>query len=336
MACGILTPMSRDYALLSIIVPMYNEEEVLTHFFDALWPILTATQKRFEVLCINDGSSDTTLTQLLRFQQHHPEIKIIDFVKNFGKEAALSAGLEYAKGDIVIPVDADLQDPPGLIPQLIDHWRQGYDEVVAIRASRQSDTFLKRMTANLFYKFFNKISETKIHQSAGDFRLLDRSLVDILKKLPEKKRFMKGLYGWVGSTKQATVTFYREVRVEGTSKWNYWKLWNFALDGITSFSSLPLRVWSYVGAIISLIAMLYMVFIFIKTLILGADVNGYPSIMCCILFFGGIQLLSLGILGEYIARIYTESKNRPLYLVRDVHTHETSLSTQLQTENTPC
>ena len=312
--------MHRDYQLLSIIVPMYNEEAVLGEFWQTLQPILQSLNRPYEVVYINDGSTDTTLAQLLQLQRQHSQIKIVDFFKNFGKEAALTAGLDYAKGDMVIPVDADLQDPPALIPQLITKWCEGYDEVVAVRASRESDGIVKRNTARLFYKLFNKISEAPIQHDAGDFRLLDRSIVDVILMLPEKNRFMKGLYGWVDSRKRAVVHFHREPRAQGESKWSYWKLWNFALDGITAFSSLPLRIWSYIGAVCSLFSLLYMGILFTRTLIWGTDVNGYPSIMCAVLFFGGIQLLSLGVLGEYIARIYRESKNRPLYVVREFHT----------------
>ena len=309
--------MTRNYNLLSLVIPMYNEESVLDSLFFKLFPVLDGLGSSYEIVCINDGSRDKTLEHLLMYQKKYKDkIVVVDFHKNFGKESALTAGLEFSRGDIVIPIDADLQDPPELIPRLIEKWQQGADEVLAVRGSRLSDTFLKRFTAIIFYKIFNTISSLKIEYNAGDYRLIDRSIVDIVLQLPEKNRFMKGIFSWASSGHVEKVEYVRDERVKGKSKFSYWKLFNFALDGVTSFSSLPLRIWSYVGAVISMVSFLMMIFLFVDTLIIGNAVRGWASMMCVLLFLGGVQLLSLGIMGEYIARIYTESKNRPLYVVR--------------------
>ena len=308
--------MKRDFNLLSLIIPMYNEELWLAEFFNTVIPILALLKKPFEIICINDGSTDKTLRQLIELQKQHREISIIDFFKNFGKEAGLTAGFNYASGDILIPIDADLQDSPYIIPDLINKWREGFDEVIAVRRTRKTDSWLKQFTASMFYKGFNKLSDYKIQYNAGDFRLLDRSIVDVILTLNEKNRFMKGIYSWASNGNQAIVEFDREPRFEGRTKWTYWKLWNFALDGITAFSHLPLRVWSYIGTLISGVAFIYMCIILVKTTIWGNPTPGYSSMMCVFLFCGGIQLLSLGVLGEYVGRIYQESKNRPGYIVK--------------------
>lgn len=308
--------MTRDFKLLSIVLPVYNEAGGLEQLFNTLMPVLLSLKKPFEIVCVNDGSTDNTLSVLQDFQRHYSEISIVDFFKNFGKEAAMVAGFQYAAGDILIPIDADLQDPPVLVVDLIAKWRDGFDEVIAIRRSRQADSWLKRSTAKLFYQIFNQLAEYKIEYNAGDFRLLDRSIVDAILMLNEKNRFMKGIYGWATNGNQAFVEFDRELRFEGISKWGYWKLWNLALDGITAFSNLPLRVWSYVGAIISVFALIYMTVIFLKTIFFGNPTPGYSSLMCVFLFLGGVQLFSLGVIGEYIGRIYKETKNRPIYIVR--------------------
>ena len=310
--------MQRDYQLLSIIVPMHNEQDVLNNFFDSIMPILHNLQHPAEIVCVNDGSHDKTLPRLQLFQQQYSEIVVVDFHRNFGKEAAMTAGLEYASGDIIIPMDADLQDPPGLIPRLIEKWQEGADEVLAVRSTRETDSWLKRQTAQAFYHIFNYFAEHKIPYNTGDFRLMDKSIAKVALQLPEKNRFMKGIYSWASNGNTAVVEYERDSRSAGNSKWDYWKLWNFAIDGITAFSSWPLRVWSYVGGAISTLAVIFMLIIFIEALFFGNPVEGYPSMMCVILFLGGVQLITLGIMGEYIARIYNESKNRPLYLVRKV------------------
>lgn len=312
--------MNRDFNLISIIVPMHNEEQMLETFFEKIIFILKQINKPFEIVCVNDGSSDTTLEKLQNFQKNISEIVIIDFHKNFGKEAALTAGIEYAQGDILVPIDADLQDPPSLLFDMIEKWREGFDEVLAVRRSRKADTMVKRKSSGLFYKIFNKIAEHKIPSNAGDFRLIDRNIAEVALKLSERNRFMKGILSWASNGNTAVIEYKRETRQEGQSKWNYWKLWNFAIDGIIAFSSWPLRIWSYIGVLISSVSMLYMLYIFVKTLIMpSAHPAGYPSLMCVMLFLGGIQLISLGIMGEYISRIYNETKNRPMYVVKNVY-----------------
>ncbi len=301
---------------LSLVIPCYNEEDNLDYLFERLQSVLESLHSTYEIICINDGSKDNTLGRLIEYHQRNPLIKVINFSRNFGKEAALTAGLDYATGNAIIPIDADLQDPPELITELLAKWREGYDVVYAVRRSRSGESWLKKFTANNFYRIIGKISSIPIPADTGDYRLLDRRVVEALKKLPERNRFMKGLFSWVGY-KQIAIYFDREPRKGGKSSFNYWKLWNFALDGITSFSSFPLKIWGYFGIFISGFALFYGLFLVIKTLILGIDVPGYASTIVAILFLGGIQLITLGIIGEYIARMYEEVKNRPLYLVRD-------------------
>lgn len=299
-------------SLLSIIVPMYNEEEVIDTFFNVMEQTLASIDMNYEIICVDDGSKDKTL-QLLK-EQHikNPNIKVIALSRNFGKEAAMTAAIDFCSGDAVIPMDADLQDPPEIIGDMIREWRKGYDVVYAKRVSRDSDTLVKRNTAGLFYKFFNKISDIKIPENVGDYRLMDKKVVDAIKQLPEKDRFMKGLFCWPGF-KSTTVEFSRQNRSQGTTKFNYWKLWNFALSGITSFSTAPIRLGVYLGLSVSAFAFIYGVIIIAKTLIYGADSPGYASLMTVVLFVGGIQLFFLGLMGEYLGRIYKEVKNRPIY-----------------------
>lgn len=303
---------------LSLIVPLYNEQDNIDRLFSRLFAVLDPLGLSYEIICINDGSRDNTLASLLAYHQHYDAIKVINLSRNFGKEIALTAGLDYASGDAVIPIDADLQDPPELIEKLVEKWQEGYDVVYAMRRSRQGESWFKKFTANAFYRTIGKISQVPIPPNTGDFRLLDRRVVNSLKQMSERTRFMKGLFAWVGY-KQTLVEFDREPRFLGNTKWNYWKLWNFAIDGITSFSLLPLKVWSYLGIIISLIALLYALYLVIKTIILGVDIPGYASLMVAILFLGGIQLITLGIMGEYLGRVYMEVKERPLYLVRETY-----------------
>lgn len=305
-----------DLVELSIVVPLYNEEQNIDYLFERLFSVLDRMKITYEIVCVNDGSKDNTLKYLVEYHQRNPVIKVVNLSRNFGKEAALSAGIDHATGAAVIPIDADLQDPPELIKQLVDKWREGYDVVYATRRSRQGETWLKRWTADAFYRTIGRMSQVSIPPNTGDFRLLDRRVVEALKQMPERTRFMKGLFAWVGF-KQTSVLFDREPRLKGNTKWNYWRLWNFALDGITSFSFVPLKVWSYVGLALSVPSVLYATFLVIRTLVFGNDVPGYASIMVAVLFLGGIQLLTLGILGEYLGRVYEEAKGRPLYLVRD-------------------
>ena len=243
-------------------------------------------------------------------------MKILNFSRNFGKEAALTAGLDYAKGEMIIPIDADLQDPPELIKDFISYREKGYDVVVAKRVDRSTDSIAKKITAQLFYKFHNKIAQTKIPDNVGDYRLITKKVLNAMQELRENQRFMKGIFAWVGF-KTATVEYKRANRKAGKTSFNGWKLWNFALDGITSFSNIPLRIWLYIGTFISFLTFLYGSFIIVRTLIWGIDVPGYASLLTVILFLGGIQLIGIGALGEYIGRIYMESKSRPLYIVED-------------------
>jgi polyisoprenyl-phosphate glycosyltransferase len=304
-------------ALLSLVVPFYNEEEMISTFFDVTLPILESLDGlTFEVVCVNDGSRDDTLNLLLARAGADGRIRVIDLTRNFGKEAALSAGLDEARGDVVVPFDADLQDPPAVIRQLVDKWREGYDVVLARRSSRDSDSFLKRQTASLFYRMHNAVCDTHIPDNVGDFRLITREVTDALKQLPEARRFMKGLFAWVGY-RTAVVEYVREPRAAGKTKFSGWKLWNFALEGFTSFSTLPLRVWTYIGSAVAMTAFVYAAFLIARTLICGIAVPGYASILTVILLLGGVQLIGIGVLGEYIGRIYAESKRRPVYLVRN-------------------
>ena len=309
--------MSENVAI-SIVVPMYNEEAVLDAFFARMIPVLDRSGLSWEIICINDGSQDRTLSILIDLHKHDGRIKVVDLSRNFGKEAALTAGLELCTGDAVIPIDADLQDPPELISDMIRKWQDGAEVVSARRTSREDDSFMKRLTAHRFYRLMNTMADIRIPDNTGDFRLMDRKVVNALKRLPERTRFMKGLFAWLGF-RQDVVEYRRARRVAGESKWKYWKLWNFALEGIISFSTLPLRVWSYCGIAIAAIGFLYMAFLALQTLIAGVDVPGYASLMVAVLFLGGLQLLTLGILGEYISRMFLEVKQRPVYLVRELH-----------------
>ena len=301
---------------LSIICPCYNEEEVISLFITKLDSILKSTNLSYEVIIINDGSKDNSLEKIKELKTIYSTIRVLNLSRNFGKEAALSAGLDKALGDAIIPIDVDFQDPPQLIPKLISKWQEGYEIVLAKRVDRKNDHFLKSLSAKYFYKIHNKISDVKIPENVGDFRLISRKVLKSLKELPENQRFMKGIFAWVGY-KTATVEYKREKREAGNSNFNGWKLWNFAIDGITSFSSLPLRVWLYLGIFISFLSFLYGTFIVIKTLFFGIDVPGYASILVSILFLGGIQLIGIGVLGEYIGRIYLESKRRPPYIIEE-------------------
>ncbi len=304
--------------LLSVVVPMYNEEEGLALFFDRLEPVLRAITPDYEIICVDDGSSDRTYRLLLERHEQDPRIKLINLSRNFGKDIALSAGLDHAHGQAVVPIDADLQDPPELIADMMEKWREGYEVVYARRADRGSDTRAKRVTANWFYRIHNYMAEITIPENTGDFRLLDQRVVTALRNLPERNRFMKGLFAWVGY-KQTSLEYVRAERAAGDSKWKYWKLWNFALDGITGSSTVPLRIWTYFGLLVFVLAILYAMFLTIRVWVHGVDVPGFASIMVAVLFLGGINILATGIIGEYLGRIFTEVRNRPLYLVREAH-----------------
>jgi glycosyltransferase involved in cell wall biosynthesis len=303
-------------ALLSLVVPFYNEEAMVGQFFARVIPALEGIPGiRFEIVCVNDGSRDRTLECLVFASQMDERVRVIDLTRNFGKEAALTAAINEARGDLIVPFDADLQDPPDVIARLVDKWREGFDVVLAHRVDRQSDSILKKWTALLFYRFHNDVSDVKIPENVGDFRLFTRTVCDSLKALPESCRFMKGLFAWVGY-KTATVDYVREARAAGSTHFSGWKLWNFALEGITSFSTSPLRIWTYLGLSVALLAFTRAIYLAGRTIIYGAEVPGYASLATAILMLGGIQLIGIGVLGEYIGRIYLESKGRPVYLVR--------------------
>ncbi len=315
------TRRSTREPLLSIVVPMYNEEDNINLFLERVETVAEALvaplDERYEIVCVDDGSTDSTVGRLLAHCKRNPAIRIVSLSRNFGKDIALSAGLDHASGAAVIPIDADLQDPPELIPELFAKWLEGHDVVYATRASRNSDSMAKRLTAGWFYRVHNKLADIDIPNNTGDFRLMDRRVIEALRRLPERNRFMKGLFTWVGF-RQTGIPYERQDRAHGASKWKYWRLWNFALDGITSSTTLPLRIWTYAGMTLSFLAFAYATFLIVSTLINGVDVPGYSSLMVVVLFLGGINLLTLGIFGEYLARVYTEVKGRPLYLVRDL------------------
>lgn len=300
---------------ISIIAPMYNEEDSLPLFFDTVFKTMLSLEKyTYEIVCIDDGSTDSTFAVLEKYAQKHPQVKILKFSRNFGKEYGMMAGLKYCKGRAAIPIDVDLQDPPELIGDFIKKWEDGYDMVYGIRNDRSSDTFLKRWTAKLFYKIYNLTTRSPIPYNAGDYRLLDRKVIDAILGLRERNVFMKGIFGWTGF-KSCGIKYVRRKRQVGSSKWNYWRLWNFALDGITASTTLPLRIWTYFGSLLSFMGLLYALYIIGRTIVYGVDVPGYASLLVFILLLGGVQMIILGILGEYIGRIFIEVKGRPLYIV---------------------
>jgi glycosyltransferase involved in cell wall biosynthesis len=304
--------------LLSVVVPVKNEEESILPFVERVGAVLDAIahDEGWEILFVDDGSSDATLAAIVAANHRDARIRALSLSRNFGKEAALSAGIDHARGNAVIPMDVDMQDPPEVLPEMVAKWRDGYEMVFGVRRCRDSDGWAKRVTAGLYYRAHNAVSKEKIPENAGDFRLMDKKVVDVIRALPERNRFMKGLFAWAGF-RQAAVEYDRAERETGTTKYNYWKLWTLALDGITSASTVPLRIWSYVGAIVALFALGYAGFIVADALIFGNRVPGYASLMTSVLFLGGVQLISLGVLGEYVGRILTETKQRPLYVVRD-------------------
>ena len=302
---------------VSIIVSMYNEEESLDLFFEKINEVVEENSKySFEIVCIDDGSIDRTYEKLCKIAKKNKKVKVLKFSRNFGKEYGMMAGLKYCNGKCAIPIDVDLQDPPHLISEFIEKWKEGYDMVYGIRIDRKSDTLLKRLTAKMFYKIYNLLTKSPIPYNAGDYRLVDRKVINAILSLNEKNIFMKGIFGWTGF-KSVGIKYIREKRSAGVSKWNYWKLWNFALDGITASTTFPLRVWTYFGGLLSLSGMFYAFYIILRTIIKGIDVPGYASLLVFILLLGGIQMVILGIIGEYIGRIFMEVKNRPIYIVED-------------------
>ncbi len=309
--------------VLSICCPLRDEGLALAAFFDRLLPVLRDIGEPFEIVCVNDGSADETLGLLLKIQAATPQLRVLDLSRNFGKEASLTCAIDHARGLAVVPIDADLQDPPELIMEMVRLWRKGFDVVLPQRVNRDVDSWLKRKTALWFYRLHNAIADAgaSLPANVGDFRLMDRRVVDALKLLPERNRFMKGLFAWLGF-RQILLPYAREARVAGASKFNGWRLWRFALDGLTSFSTAPLRIWTWLGLLIALIAFGFGLFIVVRVWLYGRDWPGYASLVTIVSFLGGIQLIGLGMIGEYIGRIYQEAKGRPVYVVRERYENE--------------
>lgn len=302
--------------IVSLIVPVFNEQDTVPIFHKAVLSNKDIDALNLEIVFVNDGSTDETEQAIKNILSTDSRITLINFSRNFGKESALFAGLQHARGDVVIPMDVDLQDPIEIIPKLLKKYQQGAEVVLAKRIDRASDSWMKRKTAESFYWLHNKISKPKIESNVGDFRLMSRTVVNEIIKLPETQLFMKGVLSWVGF-KTEIVEYVREKRVAGHTKFNAWKLWNFAIEGITSFSTLPLKMWTYFGLIISISSFFYAAIIIISKLINGNQVSGYSSIMVSLLFLGGVQLIGIGVLGEYIGRIYMETKRRPRYIISE-------------------
>ena len=306
---------------VSLLIPAYNEEETIPLLYNELNNVIdNISGYEFEILIINDGSSDNTLNILRNLQQRDSRINYISFSRNFGKETAMAAGFDYVTGDAAVILDADLQDPPELIKEMIMYWEEGYDDVYAKRRSREGESWFKKFTSATFYKLLQKMTKISIQEDTGDFRLLDRRAIESLKKLREKQRYTKGMFSWIGFNKKE-ILFDRKPRAAGKTKWNYLKLFNLALEGVTSFTTSPLRISTILGILVSIFSMVYMFIVLIKSLIWKDPVKGYPSMMVTILFLGGVQLVSLGIIGEYVGRIFNETKYRPLYII-DEHNNE--------------
>ncbi|CAI2081996.1 glycosyltransferase family 2 protein [Serratia fonticola] len=300
---------------ISLVVPVFNEEEAIPLFYKSVREYKEFADKDIEIVFVNDGSSDKTENIISALSLADEKIKVINFTRNFGKEPALFAGLEASSGDVIIPIDVDLQDPIDVIPLLLNKWENGAEVVLAKRIDRQSDGRMKRKTAEWFYRIHNKISKPAIEENVGDFRLMSREVVDNIKLLPERNLFMKGILSWVGG-KVDIVEYSRAQRVAGSSKFNGWKLWNLAIEGITSFSTFPLRVWAYIGFFVATLSFIYGAWMILDKIIWGNPVAGYSSIIVSILFLGGVQLIGIGVLGEYVGRIYVETKRRPRYIVK--------------------
>jgi glycosyltransferase involved in cell wall biosynthesis len=300
---------------ISVVVPVYNEQDVLQEFHRRLGAVLDGLAAPAEIVYVNDGSHDGSMALLTALHDGDARVAVVDLSRNFGKEIAMSAGLDHAGGDAVVVIDADLQDPPELIPDMVRAWREGNDVVLMRRRSRANETWLKKATARAFYRAIGRMGTIDIPENVGDFRLLSRRAVDSLRRFPERSRFMKGLFAWIGFPCRE-IEYDRDGRFAGESKWNYWRLWNFAIEGITSFSVVPLKAASYVGVVTALAAFAYGGFVVAKTLLRGDPVPGYPTLVTLVLFLGGLQLMALGIIGEYLARMFIEVKQRPLYLVQ--------------------
>lgn len=304
---------------ISLLIPAYNEQEVLRHLYERLVKLAGENKGYdFEFLFVNDGSRDNTLEMIKSYAKDDERIAYVNLSRNFGKEIAMIAGLDHVTGDATVIIDADLQDPPELIPMMISYWEEGFDDVYARRKSRAGESWLKKITSELYYKILQKSTNIPIQQDTGDFRLLDKRCVEALRQFRESQRNAKGMFSWIGYKKKE-IMYDRDPRAAGETKWNYVKLTNLAIDGITSFTTAPLRISTVFGGLVSFAAFIYIVYIVVRTILYGSDLAGYPSTMAVILFLGGIQLLSLGIIGEYVGRIFNETKQRPLYLVEEYH-----------------
>ena len=323
--------------LVSIVIPVFNEEGNLPVLYERLSAVLKMLATDYELLFVNDGSRDQSLALLKSYADRDAHIKIIDLSRNFGHQLAVTAGLDHCQGDCAVIIDADLQDPPELIPDFITHWKEGYDVVYATRIAREGETVIKKATARAFYRLMQKVGRVRIPENTGDYRLLSRRSVDSLRQLREHHRFMKGLFAWIGYP-QKSVPYQRDARYAGKTKWNYWKLWNFAIEGITSFTTTPLKLATYLGLVTALGAFLYGSYFLLRTLFLGNPVPGYPSLLVTMLFIGGIQLVAIGIIGEYLGRMFNETKNRPLYFLKgyepSVSRRTSELSSRTQQKNT--
>jgi len=304
---------------ISILIPVYNEQEVLQRFYQRLDQLTKElTRYEFEFLFVNDGSRDETLEIIKSYAEKDDRVAYVNLSRNFGKEIAMAAGIDYVTGDATVIIDADLQDPPELIPMMVKYWEEGYDDVYARRTSRAGESWLKKVTSEAFYKILQKSTTIPIQRDTGDFRLLDKRCIEALRQFRETQRYTKGMFSWVGYKKKE-ILYDRDARLAGVTKWNYRKLVNFAIDGITSFTTAPLRFSSLMGIIVSAIAFIYIIVIVVRTIVFGPDQAGYPSMMAAILFLGGVQLLSIGIIGEYVGRIFNETKHRPLYFIEEYH-----------------
>lgn len=302
---------------ISLLIPLYNEEDSLPILYKEICNVINKTENYdFEILFIDDGSKDSSLNILRTLRAEDAKVNYISLSRNFGKEVAMIAGFDYVTGDAVIVLDADLQDPPALIPEMIHYWEEGYDDVYAKRKSREGETWLKKFTSKIYYKLLQMVTKIEIQEDTGDFRLLDKRAVEALKKIREKQRYTKGIFSWIGFNKKE-ILFDRNPRIAGKTKWNYYKLFNLAMEGVTSFTTMPLKFASIFGMLVSIFSIIYMLIVLIKSLIWKDPVQGYPSMMVTILFIGGVQLICLGIIGEYIGRIFNETKYRPLYIVSE-------------------
>ncbi|MEC6747710.1 glycosyltransferase family 2 protein [Marinilactibacillus sp. XAAS-LB27] len=302
---------------LSVIIPAYNEEEVLPQLIERLNEVSEKLDRyAFEFLFVNDGSTDETLNILKALNKQDPRMKYVDLSRNFGKETAMLAGFDYATGDGIVILDADLQHPPEIMEEMIHWWEQGYEDIYAVRKKREGESFLKEWTSKTYYKVVQKMTPEKVIPQAGDFRLLDKKCIIALRQLREQERYTKGMYGWIGFKKKE-ITYFAEERAAGETKWNYSNLFKLAIDGITSYSTVPLKVWSYIGFAISVFAFVFLAVEIVKTILYGTNVAGYPTLLAAILFLGGIQLISLGVIGEYLGRVFVETKGRPPYFIRE-------------------